>query len=195
MKRLNSLSGCSPSQSRKHQEPHTLLPGLWEQSVSVCGEDGRLEHRAQKSQGVRERVAVSRRGVLLFHVSLRNKSESASSGSSAAKAAFGGYLKRMQALKSSSLAPVLRQQQKKHHKWKEIHNWNACNRLDRLKGSPTPSGSLTPPLSPFSSLGSGLSPGAVPRQLSPSWPPYRKTAAFRVIMEGEDARKSLGWSC
>lgn len=101
---VNSHSGYSSS-----NESHTRSF----QSAgnkAVCGEDGRLERRAQKSEGVRERVAVSRRGVLLFHVSLR--SESASSGSSAAKAAFGGYLKRIPALKSSSLAPVLWQQQK-----------------------------------------------------------------------------------
>lgn len=98
---MNSHSGYSSS-----NESHTRSF----QSAgnkAVCGEDGRLERRAQKSEGVRERVAVSRRGVLLFHVSLRSESESASSGSSAAKAAFGGYLKRMPALKSSSLAPVI----------------------------------------------------------------------------------------
>ncbi len=91
----------------EEREPCVLLP--------AHGEQGGLwkERWAEKARECGKRVAVSCRGVLLFHVPLRNKRESASSGSSMAKAPFGVYLKIMQALKSSSLAPALWQQQKR----------------------------------------------------------------------------------
>jgi len=71
-------------------------------------EDPFVESTGSTNIGQKEKgSAVSCRGVLLFHVPLRNKRESASSGSSTAKAPFGVHLKRMQALESSSLAPAL----------------------------------------------------------------------------------------